>query len=86
MRYYKQILDGYILVIGTGNGFEEISESEYNTILFIIRNKPATTETTDYHLREDLTWEEYQVPPTPEPEPTDEDKAEAYDILIGEEG
>lgn len=83
MRYYKHISDGYILAIGTGNGGTEITEAEYNEILSVIRNKPKATETTDYRLREDLTWEAYEVEPPEPPEPSAEDKAEAYDILMG---
>mgnify|MGYP006992122929 CR=1 FL=1 len=81
MRYYKLISDGYILSIGTGNGGTEITEAEYNEILTIIHNKPAATETTDYRLREDLTWEEYPIDP-PDPDP-DIDEAEAFDIIFG---
>lgn len=81
MKYYKQILGGYILAIGTGNGGTEITESEYNEILSSIRTKPPRTETTDYRLREDLTWEEYPIDP-PDPDPEIED-AEVYDILFG---
>ena len=81
MRFYKQIVGGYILAIGTGTGFEEISETEYNEILSVIRNKPPATETTDYRLRVDLIWEEYPVdPPDPDPEIDD---SELLDILMG---
>lgn len=83
MRYYKQIENGNIIAIGTGGGGVEITETEYNAILSVIRNKPPRTETTDYHLKTDLTWEEYERPSDPESEPSDEDKAEAYDILTG---
>ena len=83
MRYYKQTVNGYIIAIGTGGGGEEITEQEYNEIMTVIQNKPARTETTDFHLKTDLTWEEYERPTDPEPEPSDEDKAEAYDILTG---
>lgn len=82
MQYFKTIVEGFIISIGTGpNG--NITEAEYNQILSAIHDKPARTETTDYKLREDLTWEAYEVEPTPAPEPTDADKAEAYDILMG---
>lgn len=81
MRYYKQISDGYILSIGTGNGFEEITEEEYNTILSVIHNKPPRTDTTDYRLREDLTWEAYPIDP-PDPDP-DIDDTELLNILMG---
>lgn len=84
MKYYKIIEDEYILAIGTDTGGEEITEAEYEEIMAVIRNKPERTETTDYRLKEDLTWEEYEVDPPGPYEPTDEDKAEAYDILVGE--
>lgn len=81
MRYYKDLDSGYILAIGTGSGGEEITEAEYNEIMAVIKAKPATTETADYRLREDLTWEAYPVePPDPDPEV---DEAEAFDIIFG---
>lgn len=80
MRYYKQIFEGYILAIGTGNGFTEIDEAEYEEIDAAIVAKPPRTETTDYRLRADLTWEEYEVEPEPEPEL---DESEAYNIIFG---
>lgn len=73
--------NGYIVGVGTGESGEEITESEYNEILAIIHNKPPRTDTADYRLREDLTWEEYPVdPPDPDPEIGEE---EAFDILFG---
>ena len=81
MRYYKQTDGEYILSIGTGLEGEEITEAEYNEILTIIRNKPQATETTDYHLKIDLTWEAYKI--EPEPEPEDIDDADALEILLG---
>lgn len=61
MRYFKDCSDGYIYTIGKGNCGIEISEAEYNTIHAIIHNKPRATEINDYRLREDLTWEVYEV-------------------------
>lgn len=61
MRYFKQISDGYILAVGTGAGGVEITETEYNQILAVIRAKPAASGTTDYRLKEDLTWEPYTI-------------------------
>ena len=81
MRYYKNVNNGYITIIGTGFGGEEITEEEYNTILSVIHSKPPATETTDYRLREDLTWEEYHIDP-PDPDP-DIDDAELLNILMG---
>lgn len=81
MRYYKQAKNGYILSIGVGIGFEEISEEEYTNILSVIHGKPARSESADYRLREDLTWEEYSIdPPDPDPEINE---AELLDILMG---
>ena len=69
MRYYKVIENGYIMSVGTGGGGTEITEQEYNTVLAVIQQKPPRTTTTDYHLKEDLTWEEYpRIDPEPEPE------------------
>lgn len=80
MKHYKVTDNGYILSVGTGNNGQEITETEYNEIMSAIQNKPMTTETTDYMLKEDLTWEAYQIKPV-EPEPTTE---ELLDILTGE--
>lgn len=65
--FQKNIENGYIisLVKGVTNG--NITEDEYNTILEVIHNKPTPPDGFDYKLREDLTWELYELP-TPEPE------------------
>lgn len=84
MRYYKYAADGYIVSIGTGGMGAEITEAEYNEILSVIHNKPKATDITDYRLREDLTWEAYEVePPDPDPEIDD---AELLNILLGGDG
>lgn len=83
MRYYKDIQDGYIVAIGTGGGGVEITKTEYESILAVIQSKPARTETIDYHLHEDLTWEEYE---RIDPPPDDDEEAapdEVLDILLG---
>ena len=83
MQYNKQTSNNYILAIGTGYGGTEITETEYNEIMAIIQNHP-TAEGKGYRLKTDLTWEEYDLPP--EPEPSDEDElsdAEALNILLG---
>lgn len=84
MRYYKTIADGYILQIGTNTSGTEITEEEYNEIYAVIKAMPKAPDGYGYKLRTDLTWEEYQIEPQPY-EPTDEDKAEGYDILMGVE-
>lgn len=81
MRYYKMTESGYITAIGTGGGGTEITEQEYNTIMAVIQNKPPKTETTDYHLKKDLTWEAYErIDPV---EPEELDPEEAMNILLG---
>lgn len=83
MRHYKQLSDTYITAIGTGSGGTEITETEYNEILTIIRNRPQEAG-KGYRLTTDLTWEEHDLPP--EPEPSDEDEItneEALEILLG---
>jgi len=81
MRYYKNINNGYILAIGTGGGGTEITAEEYDEIMAVIHNKPQRTETTDYHLKTDLTWEEYER--EPEVPSDDIDPEEALSILTG---
>ena len=83
MKYNKQVSNGYIYAIGTGNGGVEITEDEYNAIMDVIRNCPAA-EGKCHRLKTDLTWEEYDLPP--EPEPSDEDElsdAEALNVIMG---
>ena len=80
MKYYKVIANGYINMVGTGAGGTEITESEYNEIMTAIQNKPEATETTDYQLKTDLTWEAYEVEPVTDPEIDD---TEALNIILG---
>ena len=83
MRYYKQVSDDYILAIGTGPGGVEIDETEYNSILSVIRARPVS-DTQGYRLRADLSWEAYDLPAQPEPNDDDEiSNEEALDILLG---
>ena len=57
MRYYKIINDGYIMAVGIGNGYIEITEKEYNAILTAIDNIPIAQQGYEYKLKEGLTWE-----------------------------
>lgn len=79
--FYKTVKGGYILSISTGSGGIEITEEEYNEIMSAIQNKPTPTETIDYMLKEDMTWEACEIEQA-KPEPTAE---EILDILIGEQ-
>ena len=81
MRYYK-IIDGeYLKAIGTGRGGIEITESEYNEILAVIRNRPASEPGYGYRLKTDLTYERYEMPIEEEPEELTAE--EALDIIVG---
>ena len=83
MRHFKILSDGYIYAIGTGPGGIEITEAEYNEIMAIIQNRPIA-EGKGYRLKADLTWEEYDLPPVPEPSDDDEISTdEALNILLG---
>lgn len=76
MRYYKVIdEDGYIISIGKGNGYDEITKEEYEHILSVIHNRPIADDGYTYKLRTDLTWELCEIPPIPEEdmEATEED-------------
>lgn len=83
MRFYKQTSNSYIIAVGTGAGGTEIAETEYNDVMAIIQSCP-NVKGKGYRLKTDLTWEEYDLPP--EPEPSDEDELsgeEALNILLG---
>lgn len=84
MRYFKVQNGEYIVAFGKGSYGDEITIEQYLQIQTALTAKPSPTETTDYLLKTDLTWESYEIdPPEPDHEPTVEDKAEAYDILTG---
>lgn len=76
--FYKVINGNYISGIGTnGNdsveGVEGVTESEYNTIMQKIQNKPTAPSSYTHKLREDdLEWELVELPPV-------EEEATAYD-------
>lgn len=79
--YAKLIENGYITAFGTGIEGEEITEAEYNEILSVFQNRPHS-KGKGYRLKEDLTWEEYDLPvPSEDDEISDE---EAFSIITGE--
>lgn len=84
MHCYKVIKDGYVLVVGMGYGGIEITTDEYNGIIAAMQNRPAPPEGYDYRLREDLTWEEYELPHI---DPAEEEisDSEALAIILGGE-
>lgn len=79
MRYFKAITDGIIQTIGVGTCGTEITEAEYNTILSALDERPKRPG-YGYLLREDLSWEEYEIEPD---EPQQPDSDELLDILLG---
>ena len=82
MRHFKILSDGYITAIGTGPGGTEITEAEYNEIKSVISNMPKAKSGYWYRLKDDLTWEQSELT-IADQEPTVEEKAAAYDILMG---
>lgn len=75
MKFFKNIVDGYIFGISTKIGQTEISKEDYDAIKSIITNRPAPADGFDYKLRADtLEWELVELPPI-EPEPLTDDEA-----------
>lgn len=75
--YAKIIIDGYVAALSDGGG-EPITETEYNEILSVVRNRPTAPDGYEYKLKTDLTWELAELPPV-EPEPlTDEEALTRY--------
>ena len=84
MKYYKAVRGEYILFVGEGNIETSITKEEYDHILDVIHSKPPATETTDYRLRTDLIWEEYDLPPFPPDDPeADPEDYEAALVRLG---
>ena len=71
--YQKNTENGYIVSIVKGVTDGNITEEEYNAILSVIHNKPAPPEGYDYRLKENLTWELYELPIV---QPEDEEATE----------
>ena len=84
MRYYKITESGYVVEVGIGFDGVEISKTEYDKLFSAIIAPPQAKEGYGYRLREDLTWEEYQLPiiDPVEEEISDE---EALAIILGGE-
>lgn len=82
--YYKAVKDGYIVSVGIGQCAVTIDADEHERIKTAIATKPEAPDGYCYHLKEDLTWELCELPKE-EPEPLNEteQKAKAYDILMG---
>ena len=66
--WYKIVKDGYITVIGKGSGGTQISEAEYNDIMTVMKTVPTAQNGYAYRLKENLTWELYEVEITDDPD------------------
>ena len=80
--FYKKITDGYIIAVGKGEDGVIIDEQEYKHLLEISKRRPTPQDGYDYRLKEDLTWELYELPPMEyEEEATEQDYIEALERL-----
>lgn len=61
---------------------EEITETQYNEILSMLRNRPTAPDGFAYRLTAELEWELYEAPVEEEPELTAD---EALEIILGGE-
>ena len=80
MKVY--ISDGYIVCYGNGAGGNEITPEEEAELFHALDTKPMPTETTDYKLKDDYSWEAYEVPP---PEPV-QATSEDYEAALAQLG
>lgn len=81
MSYYKTVIDGIVLSVNTVNvsGIGNITEAEYQTLVGMFGEIQY-----GFGIKDNGDGTYMFVPvETPEPEPTTEEKAEAYDILVG---
>lgn len=68
MYYYCSIKDGYILSVGLISAYDPndngyISEERYAELMEVFQNKPKAPDGYGYRLKEDLTWELYELSP-----------------------
>lgn len=85
MKFYKTIDNGYICAIERRESYatsEEITETEYNKILGIIRNRPTAPEGYGYRLTESIEWEMYELPPVEVEEDPELSDSEALEIIV----
>lgn len=60
--YQKNTENGYIVSVVSGVSKGNIPESEYLNIRALISDAPEAPDGFGYRLRDDLTWELYQLP------------------------
>ena len=82
-KYFKNVKDGYITHVSTDVGEVEITQEEYNAILFISRTYPAAEQGYVYKLKTDLTWEKVEAPQKPEVLDREISDKVALEIILG---
>lgn len=77
--YGKIIENNFLVAIGKGLVGEEITETEYNELLSIIRTAPTAPSGYTYMLNATtLEWELVELPPAPEYAPSEEEALARY--------
>lgn len=61
MAFYKIVKDGYILGVAKSDGEGNVTETEYNTVSEIIRNRPQAPDGYQYRLTTGMEWELYEL-------------------------
>lgn len=85
MNYCIMIDNGFVSGIASSENPlpNPVTEAKKNEVFALLCNKPTAPEGYIYKLRADtLEWELVELPTEPETEPTEEDKAAAYDIIV----
>lgn len=68
MYLYCSVKDGYIMSVGKISAYNPedkgyIREERYTELVEAFQSKPEAPDGYGYHLKEDLTWELYELPP-----------------------
>lgn len=62
MKYYKQVCEDHIVLVGIDCGGIEISENEYTNIMNMVLVKPDDPSGFVYMLNNSLVWELVELP------------------------
>ena len=82
--YYKTVENGYIMnVVKSDRPLQatEITAGEYSMIMDLVHNIPSAPDGHGYKLKNNLTWELYELPPIPEDDEISD--LEALNIITG---
>lgn len=80
MTYFKTVDNGYIQSISTGLGQQEISQEQYEELMAHFNTRPVPPQGKGCRLKEDLSWELYDLPVSVEEEIPDR---QAIELLLG---